>query len=481
MLIDPDGRAVENAIRQTAERVKRERELGNKTTFVFYYSGHARSTTLNLGTDEVSIGTVRELIDAVPADFKWVVLDACRTGAYSNVKGIAPATDFSYNSVAGLNQEGTAVMASATSNELVQESARLRGSFFTHHLVAALRGAADADGDGLVTLEEAYRYAHDRTLVDTSKTAVGKQHITLETDLRGKGETVLSRVGATTARLRIPKGTPLDALIYRASDRRVMAEVHSAAEQGMLPALPPVAYGITARLGDEVRECHVTLRDGKTETVDTKACTRIKTEPLDTKGQALRKDTRYLFEAAFGVQWGHQDAFVSRLHDFGFSSDKEHDPQLHMTLTGYFRPIRYLGIGIQYALLDRGEYTVLEEKFSWFAERLGVTCRGLPPPAEGRIAFFAEVGVGVAFAKTVYTNNEPLIKMADTSAGRIDDEERFVRYFVTGGGGILWSPWPYAGFVLQGAYSYAPVIDNLLGDTHDSGGPTVTVGFFGGY
>ena len=47
---------------------------------------------------------------------------------------------------------GTAFIASTAVGEAAQESQALGGSFFTHHLETGLRGAADADGDGLVTL-----------------------------------------------------------------------------------------------------------------------------------------------------------------------------------------------------------------------------------------------------------------------------------------------------------------------------------------
>ena len=63
------------------------------------------------------------------------------------------------------------VLASSTASELSQESEALRASYFTHHLLSGLRGAADADRDGRVTLSEAYRYAYNRTLVATAATA----------------------------------------------------------------------------------------------------------------------------------------------------------------------------------------------------------------------------------------------------------------------------------------------------------------------
>ena len=52
-------------------------------------------------------------------------------------------------------EQGLALLTSSAANEDAQESDALKGSFFTHHFVSALLGAADADGDGKVTLEEA--------------------------------------------------------------------------------------------------------------------------------------------------------------------------------------------------------------------------------------------------------------------------------------------------------------------------------------
>ena len=91
-------------------------------------------------------------------------------------------------------------MASSSPQELSQESDELKGSYFTHHLVTALRGAGDADGDGRVSLDEAYRYAYRRTLASTARTQVGEQHVTLETDLAGQGDVPVTYPGRGAAR-----------------------------------------------------------------------------------------------------------------------------------------------------------------------------------------------------------------------------------------------------------------------------------------
>ena len=61
-------------------------------------------------------------------------------------------------------------LAATAASEDAQESDELRGSFFTHYLVSGLLGAADEDGDGAVTLAEAYDHAYAATLRATSRT-----------------------------------------------------------------------------------------------------------------------------------------------------------------------------------------------------------------------------------------------------------------------------------------------------------------------
>jgi hypothetical protein len=159
VLNDPGNRELEVAIQGFSKRLTRHRANGEQTVFTFYYSGHARAEALTLGPDEMSLETVRSLLEELPSTVKLVILDACQTGAISNIKGVTPTKDFSYNSVSRLNTSGMAVMASSSASELSQESARLGGSFFTHHLLVGLRGGADTDGNGLVTLSEIYAYA----------------------------------------------------------------------------------------------------------------------------------------------------------------------------------------------------------------------------------------------------------------------------------------------------------------------------------
>src|SRR6185295_1142875 len=82
----------------------------------------------------------------------------------------------------------------------------IQGSFFSHHLISGLRGAADSSGDGRVTLDEAYQYAFRHTVATTGNTLYGPQHPAYSFQLTGQGDVVLTELGARSAALLLPIG-----------------------------------------------------------------------------------------------------------------------------------------------------------------------------------------------------------------------------------------------------------------------------------
>ena len=199
---------------------------------------------------------LRVQILGLPSTLTIVVIDACQSGAFSRIKGAEPTTDFSFNSVARLNTAGLAVMASSSATELSQESDQLESSYFTHHLLLALRGAGDANQDGKVSLDEAYRYTYNRTLAGTAATAVGAQHATLETALKGKGDVVLTRPSAASSQLFVPAAVEGRLLIQHRSSGSVLAELDKARGSTVRLAMASGAY--TVLLGRETRCANAT-------------------------------------------------------------------------------------------------------------------------------------------------------------------------------------------------------------------------------
>lgn len=154
---------------------------------VVYYSGHADGTGLRLGDDTLPYATLRKQVYAVGAGSMVVILDACQAEALLRAKGTHTVPIPAAIEWRGQRPEGEILIGSSARVERAFEDERLRGSVFTHHLLAALDG--DADGihaaDARVTVGEAFRYAHDRTLREGRRRAVGRQTPWIARDATG--------------------------------------------------------------------------------------------------------------------------------------------------------------------------------------------------------------------------------------------------------------------------------------------------------
>jgi hypothetical protein len=240
----PGARAFRVALESVEAGVAAARARGERPLLLVYYSGHAGPGGLELGAEQLSYDELKALVGASAADARVVIVDACEAGALTQVKGAraAPAVDFPLPS--GDDAQGTAYLASTAMGEAAQESAALGGSFFTHHLEVAMRGAGDADLDGLVTLAEAFRYTASRTVSATAATTHGPQHPTYDFRMAGRGDVVLADLRRAEAHLRIPEDP--GALYVLHGPRGLVAEVKAGTAELRL-AVPAGRYEIERR------------------------------------------------------------------------------------------------------------------------------------------------------------------------------------------------------------------------------------------
>ncbi|MCB9779702.1 MAG: caspase family protein [Alphaproteobacteria bacterium] len=450
------------------------------TQVLFYYSGHARSGGLDLGDETLALSDLRGRLEALPADVRLVVLDACQSGAMSDAKGLSPAAAFSSASVQGLDAEGMAVIASSSSDELSQESDELQGSYFTHHWVTGLRGAADADADGLVTLDEAYGYAYDRTVVSTASTAIGRQHPTLETDLRGRGALALTRPGRATARLHFGPDDAGQILLVHDGSGLVAAEVDKAPGDALTLALAPGDYEVLWRKEDETARCRQTLAEGRSQLFAPVACQQVVEEETVAKGGPTGPTPYETFFVELGVggMGAHHDAFTDTLEDFGYSENLNlhlagmvqlvYTPHRNLSVVGAVANLESQGWSRDVHDTSGVEHTT---KFRWGGGRYGVYARAQAPVLDGWIVPYLQVGGGLANVRTVFDDGE-----------RGTTIERHLGWHLAGGGGLQLVPsfgrnhWRHIGLYGQGEIVTARALDNLLGDTHDTGATTITVG-----
>ena len=233
---------LERAIADARERVtqfKRSPEI--RTVLIFYFSGHSDGEAIELGNEKLPYGRLKTMLLGTGADLRVAIVDACKSGAGFLQKGGKPAEAFSIKLTDTLVASGDAFITSSAADESALESSEVMGSFFTHNLISGLRGAADASGDKLVTLAEAYRYAFDRTVSATAMLPVGAQHPSYDYRLSGQGELVLSSLVKPSALLILPEGADRSMITDLARDQ-VVVEVGGGLAREI--AVAPGAYGL---------------------------------------------------------------------------------------------------------------------------------------------------------------------------------------------------------------------------------------------
>lgn len=199
ILVNPDSKAMEEGLQKMKQILTKAASRDQRQEFIFYYSGHSDEEGLLLGSEKYTYKHVREDITNVPANVRVVILDSCSSGALTRSKGGIRQPAFLLD--AASEMKGQAILTSSSQKEAAQESDTLKASFFTHYLISGLRGAADATGDGMVTLNEAYHYAFKETLASTEKTQLGPQHPAYDINLSGTGDLVLTDLREATARV----------------------------------------------------------------------------------------------------------------------------------------------------------------------------------------------------------------------------------------------------------------------------------------
>jgi Caspase domain len=273
-----------------------------QTLLFVYYSGHADARALRLGGSLLPLEELTQLVRGSAATFRLLVVDACRSGALTRVKGGRIVAPFALTAERRLPGEGMVLLTASAANEDAQESDELRGSFFTQAFVSGLLGAADTDNDGAITLDEAYRHAYDGTLRATSRTFAGAQHPTFQLEVRGHGALVLTEPGASDpnrAQLEFPKGL---GFLVMADDElgTVIAEV-TARNVGRKLSVRPGRYFVRGRAADALLEGTVEVAPKEVRRVDVSALKRL------TYARLVRKGAR-----ASGLSHGAEVGFALR-------------------------------------------------------------------------------------------------------------------------------------------------------------------------
>lgn len=290
-VIDGDAATVVSTMDEVERRIVDAKRAGDEVVYLFYYSGHAQNGTLRLGNTMLDMSTVKSKLETSAADVRLAFIDSCGAGAITREKGGTIAPPFVVAVDEGLSARGQVIITSSSADEVSQESDDIQGSFFTHYLATGLRGDADRNKDGKVTLDEAYGYAYGRTVAATATTRAGAQHPTYSYDLRGAGDVTLTEPGGADVVIDFPAGLEGRYFVVDLDRQLFVAEVEKNAGAPSRIALPTGQYAIKKRLDSHLLMQRLSAREKGVFTVDERTMEKVSFQDDYAKGTPILSDS----------------------------------------------------------------------------------------------------------------------------------------------------------------------------------------------
>lgn len=243
-----------DSLRQALSSLKARltKEANPTDRLTVYLSGHAGDGVLHLDDSELPLTELVDFVKQAPVEVGVLIVDACRSGSMTRLKGLKPLASAPVK-VEASGLQGRVLISASGADEYAQESEALKGSTFTHHFVTGLRGAADSSHDGRVTLDEVYAWAWSRTIESTFGSRGGVQRPSFKVDLSGNGQLVLSEPGAAGGRLVIGVEAPGRWLVVNAETQSIFAELDKPTGPLTL-VVPPGGYRLQLKTDSNVLE-----------------------------------------------------------------------------------------------------------------------------------------------------------------------------------------------------------------------------------
>lgn len=260
LLLVLDGTAAD--VRAALDDAERRASSSDTGMLIVYYSGHADGDALHLGGTKFEWGELRERMKTSSAALRLAIIDACQAGSLIAAKGLVPVRGSTLT--VEPSHRGTAFFMATESSELAQEAPALGGSFFTHYLVSGLRGAADANADGVITLAEAQSYATSETTRATATWARAAQHPNYDFEFTGHGDVVLTSLREASAVLVLDPGLEGHVAITETGSTLAVIELDKRAGGPLPLALPNGRYVVHIRGDNAVWLAEVILPWGGT-------------------------------------------------------------------------------------------------------------------------------------------------------------------------------------------------------------------------
>ncbi|HAA58474.1 MAG TPA: hypothetical protein DCE42_27170 [Myxococcales bacterium] len=257
-----------------------------KAILFVYYSGHAKDEHLLMGKTSLSFTRLHQLFRSTGAHLRLGIFDACESGALTKMKGLRRQKKEFHVPFIQLSTaaKGEVIITAAGPQENAHEDKKLRGGIFTHYLASGMRGAADDDKNGLVTLEETYQYAYARSLKRTIFSSHGPQRARFLKKLSGQGSFVLASLNNSQSHLHVTSALEGQFFIWDAKERSLFAEFKKVRGTSLQLALRPGRYMLHWRQGTTTYGTPIELKKHQRLTLTKHARKQFKWHRFETKG-----------------------------------------------------------------------------------------------------------------------------------------------------------------------------------------------------
>ncbi|MDB5103298.1 MAG: peptidase caspase catalytic subunit p20 [Fibrobacteres bacterium] len=291
LLLDPDVAKVMSTFEDARRTIVSLRNDGQKVQLLIYYSGHGSEEALHLNGEKLALSRIREFFREMEADLKILIADACFSGSLIQAKGAKLIDPVPVKYQDELKVNGSAILTSSSAGEFSQESKELQGSLFTHYFLTAIRGAGDADRDGMVSLWEAYNYTQAGLRRKLASVKNVSQNPEFDMDLRGSQNVVLTRVNMGQAFLAIRNVPEGRYRILESVSALQIAEISITDPEGTVLALPKGSYMVYRGSGQRGMAGYADLRKSRTVELGASDFAPVPLGALSAKGMAERERT----------------------------------------------------------------------------------------------------------------------------------------------------------------------------------------------
>lgn len=260
----------------TIEAQTREIEAaGDDVLLLFYYSGHATREGLHLTGTLLQMDFLRRWLETSEATARIAFVDACESGTLARTRGGTPVEAVEIAIDDSLLQSGLAIVTSTGPLSVARESDQFGGGVFSRALMSGLRGAADGDADGDVSLEETYNHVFSQTVLSTAAHSTGVQKPEFRFAMEGVGQVVLTRIADTAAALVLPEELEGVYTVVSVGNGQVVARVDKDAGELRRLRLAPGRYLVRKVRREDVLVAEVDLVWGGDRWLDDARMTRL--------------------------------------------------------------------------------------------------------------------------------------------------------------------------------------------------------------